>query len=39
MIELGIEEGLKVVKEVGVENLEEEAYHWRLKAACREQMK
>ena len=41
MIEVGIEEGLEVVKEVSVESQEEEEepYHWRLKAACRDQMK
>ena len=41
MIELAIKEGLEVVKEVSVESQEEEEepYHWRLKAACRDQMK
>ena len=41
MIELAIKEGLEVVKEVSVESQEEEEepYHWRLKAARRDQMK
>ena len=40
-IEVDIEEGLEMAKEVGVESQqdEEEPYHWRLKAACRDQMK